>query len=78
MGLLKAFFRAIVAIFVVVVGLLVAMGLGIVAALFLLIRRPRLPAGRALGEQGRSIPKSAGDAIDVTATEVAADPEKTT
>ena len=77
MGLLKAFFRAVVAIFVVVAGFLAAVALGVVAALFLLFRRPRTSAGRVPGEQGRSIPKSAGDAIDVTATEVSADPEKT-
>jgi MFS superfamily sulfate permease-like transporter len=77
MGLLKAFFRAVIAIFVVVAGFLAAVTLGVVAALFLLIRRRRPSVGRVSGEKDRSISKSAGDAIEVTATEVSADPEKT-
>ena len=75
MDLFKAFLRTVVAILVVVAGLLATVAMGAVAAVLFLIRRPRTSAGRGPRKHDRAIPRSAGEVIDVTATEVAVEPE---
>ena len=77
MGLLKAFFRAVISIFVVVAGLVATLAMAAVAAILFMIGRSRAPAGRVAGERTRRLRRTAGDVIAVDATEVSADPEKT-
>jgi MFS superfamily sulfate permease-like transporter len=76
MGLLQAFFRVVVALFVVVAGLLAAAAMAVVAAFFFLLRQPRKSPGRVPTPPGRASPRPTSDVIDVTATEVSANPEK--
>ena len=80
MGLIKAFIRGVIAIFVLLAGLVAAVFMGVVAVLYFLLRRPRparTPAGPAPENGARAIPNSSAEVIDVTATDVPADSEKT-
>lgn len=76
MDVLKAIVRVVVALFVVAAGLLATIALGLVAALFFLLRRPRPATARAAKSRGAPASNAAASVIEVTATEVSADPEK--
>jgi hypothetical protein len=79
MGLLKAFFRGLVTLFLVLAGLVMAVCVGCVTAVLLLLGRSRpmrQPAGSTPIDRVRRVPASGRDVIDVTATEVPAEPGK--